>query len=229
MKENRMSSTRYFLTAILWTGLIGVLWTNTAFGQNDSPHVDYERFLLQRMMIAKVRQYNGESSASMLLQELRKEAKRNGITIPAWAKSGSSKKLIRYRPRHQRCSLNQYNELIMKASRTHRLSPALIKAVIKVESGFVNGAISHAGAQGLMQLMPDTAKDLEVFDAFDPKANIFGGTRLLRRHIDEFGSLKKALIAYNAGPDVISKGLKIPRETREYMKKVIHYYHIYKK
>lgn len=189
----------------------------------------YHDFLLQRMMIAKVRQYNGETSASMLLQELRKEAKRNGIKIPSWARRGSSEKVIGYRPRRQSCSLNQYDNLIMKASKTHRLSPALIRAVIKVESGFVNGAISHAGAQGLMQLMPDTAKDLEVFDAFDPEANIFGGTRLLRSHIDEFGSLKRSLIAYNAGPDVVRKGLRIPRETREYVKKVLRYYHMYKK
>ena len=189
----------------------------------------YQDFLLQRMMIAKVRQYNGETSASTLLQELRKEANRNGIKIPAWAKRGSYKKLTGYIPRGHRRSLDQYDDLIIKASKTYRLSPALIKAVIKVESGFVNGAISHAGAQGLMQLMPDTAKDLEVFDAFDPEANIFGGTRLLRKHIDEFLSLKRSLIAYNAGPDVVRKGLRIPRETREYVKKVIHYYQIYKK
>lgn len=224
-----MSVARYFLIALSWVWLMSLLWMNTAFAGDDYLYVDYERFLLQRMMIAKVRQYNGERSASMLLQDLRKEARKSGIKIPAWVKRGSSDKLITYRPQHRNWSLNQYNDLIMKASKSYRLSPALIKAVIKVESGFVNGAMSHAGAQGLMQLMPDTAKDLRVVDAFDAEANIFGGTRLLRKHIDEFLSLKRSLVAYNAGPDVVRKGLRIPRETREYVKKVIHYYHIYKR
>jgi soluble lytic murein transglycosylase-like protein len=198
-----------------------------AHSEQDDPF--YQDFLMQRMMIAKVRQHNGETSASMLLQELRKEAKRNGIKIPTWAERESSDKIVRYSPRHKRLSSNQYNHFIMKASKRYRLSPSLIKAVIKVESGFVNSAISHAGAQGLMQLMPDTAEDLKVVDVFDPKANIFGGTRLVRMHMDEFGSLKKALIAYNAGPDVVRKGLKVPKETREYVKKVIHYYRMYKR
>jgi len=128
------------------------------------------------------------------LQELRKEAKRNGIKTPAWAKRGSSEKLIRYKARDQRWNPNQYNDLIMKASKRYRLSPPLIKAVIKVESGFVNGAISHAGAQGLMQLMPDTANEIDVLNPFDPQANILGGSRLLKKYLTEFGSLKK-------GPD----------------------------
>ena len=83
----------------------------------------------------------------------------------------------------QKRSLDQYDDLITRASKTYCLSPALIKAVIKVESGFIEDAVSHAGAQGLMQLMPDTAKDLKIVDVFDPGINIFGGTRLLREHI----------------------------------------------
>ncbi|MCK4390175.1 MAG: lytic transglycosylase domain-containing protein [Desulfobacterales bacterium] len=77
--------------------------------------------------------------------------------------------------------------------------------------------------------MPETAKAIGILDPFDPKANIFGGTRLLRSHIDEFGSLKRSLIAYNAGPHVVSKELKVPKETRKYVKKVIQYYRMYKK
>ena len=125
--------------------------------------------------------------------------------------------------------LNEYDRIIERASTSYGLSAALIKAVIRTESNFDPYAVSDSGACGLMQIMPETAKALGVKDSFNPRENIFGGARLLRRHIDEFGSLKKALIAYNAGPDVVSKGLKVPKETREYMKKVIHYYHLYKR
>ena len=117
----------------------------------------------------------------------------------------------------------------MKASKRYRLSPPLIKAVIKVESGFVNGAISHAGAQGLIQLMPDTANEIDVLNSFDPQANILGGSRLLKKYLTEFGSLKKALIAYNAGPNWVRKKKGIPKETRRYIRKVIGYYRMYKR
>ena len=223
-----MALKRYFLTAFSWIGFMGLLCLIPFFAEAGPLDVDYERFVLQRLMIAKVRQYNGDGSAGMLLKELRKEARRNGIRIPAWAESGSYKKLTGCMPGHQRRSLDQYDDLIMKASQTYCLSPALIKAVIKVESGFIEDAVSHAGAQGLMQLMPDTAKDLKIVDVFDPEVNIFGGTRLLREHINEFGSLKRALIAYNAGPNRVRKGKAIPGETRKYIKRVIHYYRIYK-
>ncbi|MBC8460207.1 MAG: lytic transglycosylase domain-containing protein [Deltaproteobacteria bacterium] len=220
---------RYFLTAFSWIGFMGLLWSIPFFAEAGPLHADYERFVLQRLMIAKVRQYNGDGSAGMLLKELRKEARRNGIRIPAWAESGSYKKLTGYMPTHQRRSLAQYDDLITRASKTYRLSPALIKAVIKVESGFIEDAVSRAGAQGLMQLMPDTADEIGVQNAFDPKTNILGGSKLLRRYLNEFGSLKKALIAYNAGPDRVRKGKRIPSETRKYIKRVIHYYRIYRK
>ena len=224
-----MALKRYFLTAFSWIGFIGLLCLIPFFAEAGHLHADYERFVLQRLMIAKLRQYNGDGSADMLLKDLRKEARKNGIKIPAWAEKGSCKKLMGCMPGHQRRSLDQYDDLIIKASQTYCLSPSLIKAVIKAESGFIEDAVSRAGAQGLMQLMPDTAKDLKIVDVFDPGINIFGGTRLLRKHIDEFGSLKRALIAYNAGPDRVRKGKRIPGETRKYIKRVIHYYRIYRK
>ena len=79
-----------------------------------------------------------------------------------------------------------------------------------------------------MQLMPDTADDIGVHNAFDPRANIFGGSRLLRRYLDEFRSLKKTLVAYNAGPTWVRKRKGIPKETKIYIRRVINYYHIYK-
>ena len=82
-------------------------------------------------------------------------------------------------------------------------------------------AVSNKGAQGLMQLMPETADDIGVGNPFDPKANIFGGTRLLKKHLLEFRSLKKSLIAYNAGPEWVGKNRRVPKETRDYIRKVI--------
>lgn len=123
---------------------------------------------------------------------------------------------------------NRYDPLIKEASRRYGLSPALIKAVIHVESGFKESAVSGKGAMGLMQLMPRTAKELGVTNAFNAKANIMGGARLLRQHIDRFGSFKKALIAYNAGASYVIERKKIPQESRKYISDVIHYYHVYK-
>ncbi len=80
-----------------------------------------------------------------------------------------------------------------------------------------------------MQLMPGTAREINVLDPLDPRANIFGGSRLLRKYLDEFGSLKKTLIAYNAGPGWVRKRKGMPGETRKYIRRVIRYYNIYKR
>ena len=101
--------------------------------------------------------------------------------------------------------------------------------MIHVESAFVKDAVSKKGAQGLMQLMPETADDIGVKNPFDPKANIFGGTKLIKRYLIEFKSLKKALIAYNAGPDWVRQRKGIPRETQTYIRRVIARYKQYKK
>lgn len=110
------------------------------------------------------------------------------------------------------------------------VDPLLVKAVIKAESNFNCGALSCKGAQGLMQLMPETADDMAVADPFDPQANITGGTRYLRLLLNQFkGDLKLALAAYNAGPTVVKEAGRIPRypETRRYVKKVLRNYRKY--
>ena len=195
----------------------------------DQMDAFYKDFLIQRMMIAKVREFRGDVTAKSLFQSLTKEAQDIGIKLPKWSHSEPLEGVLKYSFRSgEKVDSKKYDSLIHKASRIYELPPALIKAVIHAESSFINDAISKKGAQGLMQLMPDTAKDLKIVDVFDPRINIFGGTRLLRKHIDEFGSLKRALIAYNAGPDRVRKGKRIPSETRKYIKRVIHYYRIYK-
>ena len=110
--------------------------------------------------------------------------------------------------------------VIMKAAAVYGLDPALIAAVIRSESAFDAKAVSWAGAQGLMQLMPATARDMGVYDAFDPEQNVMGGSRYLRKMLDEFnGDLTLALAAYNAGPNRVKRNWKVPNiaETQNYV------------
>ena len=129
-----------------------------------------------------------------------------------------------------RAAPGTYDTLIRKTARRYGVPPALVKAVVKTESNFQRHAVSRAGAQGLMQLMPSTASDLGVQDPFSPEENIHGGTRYLRAMIDRFeGDWKHALAAYNAGPGTVDQYGGIPpyRETREYVERVLHYYQRY--
>ena len=117
-------------------------------------------------------------------------------------------------------------ESIYKAARRYNLPPSLIRGVIKAESNFQACAVSHAGAQGLMQLMPATAKELGVTEPFDIEQNIDGGSRYLRKMLDNFGgSVKLALAAYNAGPGTVRKfeGDVPYQETKQYIDRVLRF------
>ncbi len=108
------------------------------------------------------------------------------------------------------------------------LSPRLVRAVVQVESGYNPRALSHRGALGLMQLMPETARELRVDDPYDPEQNIRGGTTYLRRMVRRYsGNLRLALAAYNAGPTAVDRhgGMPPYRETRDYVQKVLDLYH----
>jgi hypothetical protein len=120
----------------------------------------------------------------------------------------------------------QYDALIMRAARESGVDHALVKAVIAVESAFNRFARSHKGAQGLMQLMPDTARRYGVVNPYDPWENISGGTRHLRDLMDEFEDLRLSLAAYNAGATPVRRLNKVPpyRETQDYVKKVLAVY-----
>jgi soluble lytic murein transglycosylase-like protein len=116
-----------------------------------------------------------------------------------------------------------YDVTVMRAAREFRLDPALIRAVIHAESAFDAGARSKAGAMGLMQLMPGTAMDMQVDNAFNPQQNIRGGSRYLAKMLKQFnGDIDLACAAYNAGPSVVTQYQGIPPypETKAYVKRV---------
>ena len=121
-------------------------------------------------------------------------------------------------PAHQ-----AYDDIIEEAASTYEMDANLIRAVMQAESAFHPYAVSRAGAEGLMQLMPDLADEMGVSDVFDPRDNIMGGARYLKRLLDYHdGNLDLALASYNAGPGNVQRYGGVPpfRETRNYVKTI---------
>jgi soluble lytic murein transglycosylase-like protein len=135
-------------------------------------------------------------------------------------------------PRPAESKTVRFREHIRAAAAKYNLPEALLLAVMAVESNFDHQAVSEKGAMGLMQLMPATAKDMYVSDAWDPPQNIEGGARYLRILANQYeGDLVKTLAAYNAGPEAVRRaGGAVPNipETREYVRKVVALYNAFK-
>ena len=128
-------------------------------------------------------------------------------------------------------SNRSYLDIIRRHASSYQLEEALVKAVIKVESDYQPRVVSKKGAQGLMQLIPETARDLNVSNPFDPYENIRGGSEYLRKMLDLFNNdVELALAAYNSGPNAVKRYGGIPPydETRNYVKKVKHYLDYYR-
>jgi soluble lytic murein transglycosylase-like protein len=124
-----------------------------------------------------------------------------------------------------------YDPYIQEAARLYQIPEALVRAVIRVESNFDPRAVSHANAQGLMQLIPATAERMLVSDPFDARQNVLGGTRYLRVLANLFnGNLQLTLAAYNAGENAVLRYRGIPpfEETQMYVTKVLQYYNLYR-
>lgn len=124
----------------------------------------------------------------------------------------------------------EYEQLIKNCADKYGVSTSLVKAVIHAESGYNPNAVSSKGASGLMQLMPGTAKSLNVADRFNPKDNVEGGVKYLRFLLDTFrGDVSLALAAYNAGLSKVAKYGGIPpyNETRTYVNRVLSYMQTY--
>ena len=115
-----------------------------------------------------------------------------------------------------------YSDIITTMAQAHGVNPLLVDALIKVESGYKPTARSHKGAMGLMQLMPSTARQYNVRNPYDPKANIAAGVKHLKSLIDRWG-VEMALAAYNAGEGAVMKFNDIPpyRETRNYVSRIL--------
>ena len=136
-------------------------------------------------------------------------------------------------PRKPRsASYDRFRETVRAAAEEYKLPEALLLAVMAVESNFDHQAVSEKGAMGLMQLMPGTANDMYVADAWDPHQNIKGGARYLRTLANQYqGDVILTLAAYNAGPEAVRRaGNRVPAipETQEYVRKVVALYESFK-
>ena len=206
-----------------------IFFVNVIFLCYIIPHVIHDRNMKRQFL-----DYSQKiSDLNTALLSLKKANKDLHALISPETKEGKAYREKRFIFNIKAADMNKYNQIISDASVKHNVEAALIKAIIKMESNFDHLAVSHNGAQGLMQLMPQTAEAYEIEDSFHPENNIEGGTRYLRYLLDLFEeNLPLALAAYNVGENtVIRYHYKIPpyRETQEYVKGVLDHLYSYRR
>lgn len=154
-------------------------------------------------------------NVARVLARIREIEERFGVSTPAPKRAEPQKK--------GESSWTSFEAIVEECARKYDLSPSLIRKLIAVESGGNPKAVSPKGAMGLMQLMPETCRELGVSNPFDVWQNIEGGVRYLRRLLDQFGSVELALAAYNAGPGRVKAYGGVPpfKETQAFIRKVL--------
>jgi soluble lytic murein transglycosylase-like protein len=207
-------------------GLIGqvaelmLLNSSSRLGEVESPSQATPQFSASRPWRAGGR-------ALPLLQNLKPLGQTNSLSLPAGWKSNPTAAPANI-PSQTSAQRQEIDALIDQAAQRYKLDPNLVRAVVTAESDFDPQTVSQAGAMGLMQLMPETAADMGVKDAFDPVQNIEGGTRYLSLMLERFGGDEsKALAAYNWGPSNVERGGRLPSETRTYLKRVARFKAMY--
>ena len=143
--------------------------------------------------------------------------------VNTYLDGGSKFQLLRGRVFSQQ----DVNKAIDEAAARHNVDPNLVRSVIKVESNFNPNAVSRKGAMGLMQLMPATARSLNVSNPFDPQQNVDAGVRHLRKLLDSYGGdIRLSLAAYNAGAGAVARSAGVPRffETQNYVRRITNIY-----
>jgi soluble lytic murein transglycosylase-like protein len=186
--------------------------TRLFFGADDSSFTD--------VPTAEITGYEKDLSSSLPLSS----------SVPLPAPTGQPRAAVSTAiPSHSVPALSApaLHQVVDSASAAYHLDPDLVNSVIHAESGFNAHAVSPKGARGLMQLMPGTANQLGVNDAFDPQANVTGGSRYLRELLERYNfDLVKALAAYNAGPERVEHYRGVPpfHETQAYVARIVHEY-----
>jgi hypothetical protein len=196
--------------------------SDTASGYVEVPTDQIERF--ERDTAPAPSKPNSSSPFPLpLLRETQSRAANSGAAIsPAPIQSNINQ--YRLAPAISRADLNH---VVSGAGERHQIDPDFLNSVIRAESGFNNRAVSKKGAQGLMQLMPQTASQLGVTNSFDPNANVEGGTKYLRELLEKYNfDVVKALAAYNAGSKRVDQYHGVPPyyETQAYIARIIRDY-----
>ena len=163
----------------------------------------------------------------MFLDQLWKVKSELLVAIPKWSVGSLIILLLCFSHTSFAKQNTDHDKIILSTALWEGVDPALVHAVIKAESNYNHLAVSHANAQGLMQLIPATAERFNVKDSFNPSQNVTGGTKYLRWLLKRFkGNMRLALAGYNAGEGAVDKYNGIPpyKETRNYVKKVMRFY-----